>query len=53
MADEPTNHLHDIQYQEGQDAYLEQKQLSDNPYQFGTTEYNRWNAGYLDTKEEG
>jgi hypothetical protein len=51
--EENKKHLPDREYQEGQIAYLNQKQLTDNPYPAGSPEFNRWNAGYLDSKLEG
>lgn len=51
--EENKQHTADIQYQQGMEAYLDKKQLTDNPYPAGSPEFNRWNAGYLDCKLEG
>ena len=52
MQDEPKKHAHDVEYEEGQDAALAGRPVTNNPYEPGTPEFNRWQSGYLDAAEE-
>ena len=37
-------------YSEGQDAYFLGKSMEDNPYNFGTYEFQLWDMGYRDAE---
>lgn len=39
-------------YRQGQEAFISNKTLGDNPYPPGTRTHRQWKDGFFDTQEE-